>query len=223
MGKKSLNNTNPTEIKSKEEIEAENQKYKEKIDKLKRSHKITHSITGFVRTVITILIIVSLGISFMSNRAKCHTPVTSDMISIEQYELNDTYDTSTVKTEIIDGTNYVTIKIGDYTKKVPLLEANGVSENNKITTSIYVVEATLKEPYFLSFINSKSVMFVRFSCLGESNFSESDIENLKTEAANYFTYEKYRLFFYEDRTEEPSYIEDFAGGKHIVSTLLQIN
>ncbi len=197
--------------------------YKKKITGLKKRHKFISSLLGFLYSLIVLAIIITLGYSFMMNREKAHTPITSDLLTIEQHEEEDTYAVSITEAETINGTQYVNINIGNYKKTITKEQSSSILGNTKITTKIYVAEVTLNDPYFLSFINNRSFVFVRFSCLGEGAFGESELAQLKELAADYFTFEKYRLFYYKDRIEEPDYNRDFAGGKRIVAAILQNN
>ena len=151
-----------------------------------------------------------------------HFPITPDMVSVVASVDSGTYDISSSSSIIIDGSEYVTVTVNGYSKQMLASRAEGAVENDKISSDIYIAKVSLNEPYLLSFLTDTSVEFVRFSCLGESDFTDAELENLKKEAASYLTYKKYSLLMFDDVPEEPN-LKDYVGGNSVITGFLSNN
>ncbi len=92
----------------------------------------------------------------------------------------------TIEVITIDGEE-IRLPYSDYVERIG-------ANTKQISTEIYRLEITSKESYPGDFMANRRMHIVRFSALGESDFTEEEISSYKERAKEILTKEKYASF-----------------------------
>ena len=185
------------------------EKKEDDVDYVKKIHSAKRINLGFkiLCNIIIIAVICFVGIGlygkYQGLRNECHTETPDACIEMEKYELTDMiYDVAYKEAYVLDGVTYYKVEIGDITVTAKADDISQLEEmdslDTALKTNVYLLTFKNTEEYFMSSMAESEVSYIRFSCLGATDFSDKEIEEYKTHAKNYFTYKKYKLHRFTD-------------------------
>ena len=178
--------------------------YYKKLVELKNRQKFVRAFAGTTTLILFALVVYGVSILCIRIHKAEHVAITPSDLKVYVKEIPEKeYAVSITKTDTISGKKYDDVKIGSYKTTWPgEITEQYLQNNTKVNSKVYVLNIENKKDYPLSFITTgKNLKIVRYSLLGENGFSESDIENIKEQAAKYLTYKKYSLYHYNNSDE----------------------
>lgn len=166
---------------------------------LKQKKILAKTIYRIFFIITTFCMVLGIASHLKREREEQHVPVTVEDMDIEVTTLKkDTYKVTSKTGDKIDNIQYYDVTIGN--EQVRLTEdiyREKIQGNDQITTEIYVFTAKNKQDYLFHSINGNCLKAARFSFLGESSFSDSEIETLTLQSLEVLTDIKYKTLGYK--------------------------
>jgi hypothetical protein len=185
--------------------------YKKKMKSLQIRGKVFDFVCNIVILCIVVCMSASLISMFVDKRGESHTPVDISMLTAETNIVpSKQYDTLIQDGYTKNGIAYKKVTIGDYSTVRSEKQLSILGSDTACDTEIYTLTIHNNDNFFLKATIPNSITIVRYSVLGEKEFSKKEIKEYKKIAATYFTHAKYERMHYKDADKYTVAVENIA-------------
>lgn len=200
--------------------EASAEHYKKKIKQIKSQNRILGFICNTAILIMVICMFLCLVNVYVEKKSHSHSKVTTKMLTVKEKEIaKDQYTQKIKESYVKGGKTYYDVTIGKYTTERSSDEIRVFGQDTVCDTEVYILNIRNTDPFFLSATIPRDITIVRYSILGENPFTKAEIENYKKQAAQYFTYQKYRRLNFPDADKYKITIRGMAKKNEILSQL----
>lgn len=162
----------------------------------------TNNICLYFMLFIFILAIIALGARKIDQQK---APVTMEQLDIETKKFDGTYEISSSEAYRKDNVTYVNVEIGNYKLIVPeSVYTKHIADNTSVDSEIFVYTATTTTKTMLSDLAGNKVTVVRASCLGQSDFTEDEMNEMNLKSCEILTNQRRSTLQLEEKKQPPA-------------------
>lgn len=189
---------------TKEQLDQKIKDCDKRMEKLTFRRQVAHTIRNTIVWIYIVIAVFSCAAHVSNLYHTAKIPTTESDISAKKVKLDrKTYAVSYKSGDRIDGIDFYDVTIGP--EKIPIAKDQYFKifgTNTKVTTEVYILSLHDDETYFMKFLRPDCMKVVRFSCLGQHDFTKSEINGYKKTAAKYLGKQKLEALKIHHASEE---------------------